>query len=184
MQLLNMAAQLELPVITAAADGAACEVLAQHMMDQEASVSEPFRYDCPLYGVHLCAPILKTGPLVSLTDPPHARKTCRNQPQHGTHTASLGIGYLVNKSLIDLQRTGLAGLVKSDVEDVDKQDDGAAHRLFHASALAAATFVPSSLDDAEAITTTRKESLEIRQGFEGVFVYLFIFGKSFTRFCS
>ena len=177
MRLLNMAAQLELPVITTAADGVACEVLAQHMMDQEASVSEPFRYDYPLYGVHLCAPILKTGPLVSLTDPPHTWKTCWNQPQHRTHTASLGIGYLVNKSLIDLQQTGLAGLVKSDVEDVDKQDDGAARWLFHASALSAATFVPSSSDGAVATTTQQ----EIRQGFEGVFVYLFIFGKSFAQ---
>ncbi|KAL4066532.1 hypothetical protein J3A83DRAFT_4189827 [Scleroderma citrinum] len=72
MLLLNMAAQLGLPVITAAADGAACEVLAQHMMDQEASVSELFQYDYPLYGIHLCSPVLKTDPIVSITNPLHA----------------------------------------------------------------------------------------------------------------
>ncbi|KAF9232090.1 hypothetical protein BU15DRAFT_90744 [Melanogaster broomeanus] len=105
-------AQLNIPVISAAADGAASELLSQNLMDQEGSSSKPFI---------LRAPVFKTGPL-----------TCRNQPQHGTHTASLGIGYLVNKSLLSLQATGSAGLVKHDVEDVDKQDDGAARRMFHA----------------------------------------------------
>ena len=71
--------------------------------------------------------------------------------------------------------------MKSDVEDVDKQDDGAARRLFHASALSAATFVPSSSDGATVATTTQRE---IRKGFEGVFVYLFIFGKSSAQFLA
>ena len=91
------------------------------------STLPPFTYDHPAYGIHLRAPVFpETGPVVSVTDPHHAVKTGRNQPQHGTHTASLGCGYLVYRSLVDLYETGNAGLVLRDVEGVDKQDDGAA----------------------------------------------------------
>ncbi|KAH7911457.1 hypothetical protein BJ138DRAFT_1126007 [Hygrophoropsis aurantiaca] len=177
MNLLTMASRLNLPVISCAADGAASELSAQAMMDSEASHSVPLTYDYSMYGIHLRAPVFEgTGPLVSLTDPPHARKTCRNQPQHGTHTASLGIGYLVNRSLVDLFRTGKSGMVQRDVEDVDKQDDGAARRVFHYTALLATT-----VSDAE---DTDKENRTIRNGFEGLFVYLFIFGTLFDAWLS
>lgn len=75
-----------------------------------------------MYGIRLCAPVFKTGPLISVTDPPHARKTARNQPA-GAHTASLGSGYLVNRSLIDIYLLPGAGLQLRDVDNVDKQDD-------------------------------------------------------------
>jgi hypothetical protein len=93
-------------IISFAADGAASDLLSQCMMDHETSVTEPFTYSYPLYGIHLLAPVLKTGPLISITDLLHTQKTCHNQPQHGTHTASLGVGFLVNKLLIELQKTG------------------------------------------------------------------------------
>ncbi|KAF8835608.1 hypothetical protein BDN67DRAFT_984506 [Paxillus ammoniavirescens] len=183
MQLIDMAARLDLPIISAAADGAASELRSQWMMDQEGStVAKPFTYTNVRYGIHLQAPVFKTGPLVSITDPPHACKTCWNQPQHGTHTASLGIGYLVNKSFIDLQKIEGSGLLKRDVEDVDKQDDGAARRIFHDVALYAATEPVSSLPSSTATVATvtahctMGEQRKIREGFEGVFVYLLIFG--------
>jgi len=161
-----MAANLELPVVAFAADGAASELSAQNLMDKEASQLPHITYDFPLYGVHLRAPVFrKTGPLVSISDPPHGRKTCRNQPQHGTHTSSLGIGYLVNQSLLDLQKTGDSGLMFRDVQDVDKQDDGAARRLFHFTALWSTTEYEGS-------------GRKIKDGFHGLFVYLFVFGLS------
>ncbi|KAG1894525.1 uncharacterized protein F5891DRAFT_897860, partial [Suillus fuscotomentosus] len=170
MSLLHMAARLEIHIISFAGDGAASELLSQCMMDHEASVTEPFTYSYPLYGIHLQAPVLKTGPLISIMDPPHARKTCRNQPQHGTHTASLGVRFLVNKSLVDLQKTGVSGLVTRDVVDVDKKDDGAARRIFHATALLAA------VEEGQQCT--------IRDSFEGIFVYLFVFGLLFDAWIS
>ncbi|KAI0739803.1 hypothetical protein C8Q80DRAFT_1124129 [Daedaleopsis nitida] len=122
------------------ADGAASELGAQNLMDHEQTDLPPLKYDYPRYGIHLCAPVFSvTGPLVSVQDPLHARKTCRNQPQHGTHTCSLGRGYLVNRSLLMLYRTGSSGPQLRDVQDVDKQDDGAARRLFHHMALNAMT---------------------------------------------
>ncbi|KAJ3715441.1 hypothetical protein C8R42DRAFT_725798 [Lentinula raphanica] len=57
-------------------------------------------------------------------DAPHARKTARNQPQHGTHTASLGSAYLVNRSLVDIYMLEGSGLMPlRDVDNADKQGD-------------------------------------------------------------
>jgi hypothetical protein len=170
MNLLCMAKRLNLPVIVFAADGAASELSAQTMMDKEKSELEPITYEYARFGIALRAPVFEgTGPLVSVTDPPHARKTCRNQPLYGTHTASMGTGYIVSRSLVDLYKTTDSGLVLRDVEDVDKQDDGAARRLFHIKALAAMTIENNGV-------------CSIREGFLGLFVYLFIFGMfaSFT----
>ena len=116
------------------------------------------------YGVYLTAPVFKTGHLISPTDCPHSRKTGRNQPQYGTHTASMGAGFLTNRSLVDLFKTGFSGLVLKDVENVDKRDDGAAQRAFHTVANEACTIIENG-------------NHKIQEGFLGLFVYLFIFGK-------
>ncbi|TFK63713.1 hypothetical protein BDN72DRAFT_731604, partial [Pluteus cervinus] len=174
LELQKMAANAKLPIIALAADGASTEVLAQHLMDSEQSEEPPLQYLYPLYGIKLEAPVFRvTGPLISVTDPPHARKTARNQPQYGTHTASLGIGYLVNRSLIDLQHLGTSGLMVRDVENVDKQDDGAARRVFHSLALQA-MMIPS-----EGTSPAR-----IRSGFEGITVYFFVLGTLFEAWMS
>ncbi|KAJ3489093.1 hypothetical protein NLJ89_g11559 [Agrocybe chaxingu] len=129
LKLQAMAAQLKLPLIAFAADGAAVELAAQYLMDHTQSDQPPLTYDYPLYGIHLQAPVFSdTGPLISITDPSHAVKTARNQAQYGTHTASLGAGHLINQSLVDLYLVEGSGLVIRDVENVDKQDDGAARR--------------------------------------------------------
>lgn len=166
MKLLKMAARLDLKVLVLAADGAAPELLAQEMMDQEASDHPPLTYKYPLYGIFLKAPVFKTGPLISLSDPPHTRKTGRNQPQYGTHTARMGAGFLVNRLLVDLFETEVSGLVLKDIENVDKQDDGAAHRVFHIIALKATTVLENGV---------RK----IREGLLGLFVYLFVLDRLF-----
>ena len=160
-----MASQLGLLIISFAADGAASELNAQIKMDTRASDLEPVMYTYPAYGISLKAPVFKnTGPLVSITDPEHARKTTRNQPQHGTHTASLGQGHLVYRTLVQLQSVSKCGLVLSDVHNVDKQDDGAARRLFHTAAFKATTY---SEGDGEVC---------IKDEFLGLHVYLFVFG--------
>jgi hypothetical protein len=164
MVLLKMAARLDLKVLVMAADGAAPELAAQEMMDREITNRPPLTYEYPLYGVFLRAPVFESGPLISPSDPPHSQKTSRNQPQYGTHTASMGAGYLTHRSLVDLFETGDSGLVLKDVENVDKQDDGAARRVFHTVAL-------------EATTVVEHDIRIIREGFLGLFVYLFMFGE-------
>ncbi|KAF8162010.1 hypothetical protein BJ912DRAFT_935670 [Pholiota molesta] len=175
LKLQAMARQLNLPLIALAADGAAVELAAQLQMDHEQSEEPPLTYQYPLYGISLSIPVFTgTGPLISITDPPHARKTCHNQPQYGTHTASLGVGHLVNQSLVDLYRIPGSGLVIRDVENVDKQDDGAARSTTTSS--------PSTNeaggDTGEDATST------IRPGFEGIFAYLFIMGSLFEAWMN
>ncbi|KAJ3911642.1 hypothetical protein F5877DRAFT_55061 [Lentinula edodes] len=141
MRLMQMAEDLGLPIIAMVADGAATELSAQGLMDRKITTQPPLVYENHEYGIRLSAPVFKMGPLISVTDAPHARKTARNQPQHGTHTASLGTGYLVNRSLIDIYVLDGAGLMLRDVENVDKQDDGAARRIFHFNVLESVTEV-------------------------------------------
>ena len=167
LKLQAMASQLKLPLVSFAADGAAAELLAQYLMDNQQSQEPALTYSYPLYGIHLKAPVFtNTGPLILITDPAHAKKTARNQPQYGTHTASLGAGHLVNRSFIDLLHLFESGLVLRDVENVDKQDDGAARRIFHTNALKAM------------LNSEDPDKLSIQPGFEGVFAYLFILGAS------
>lgn len=49
------------------------------------------------------------------------------------------MGYIVNQSLVALYDTGSSSLVFCDIHNVDKQDDGAAQRVFHHQALEATT---------------------------------------------
>lgn len=82
-----------------AADGAARELSARDLMDQENTSQPHLTYDYPLFSIHIRVPVFSaTRPFVSVSDPPHGRKKCRNQPQH------------------------------EDVQDVDKPDNGAAWR--------------------------------------------------------
>ena len=160
LQLLRMAKRLDLKIITLSADGASAELSAQELMDQEQSALPPLAYDYPLYGVHLKCPVCTTGPNISPSDPPHLQKMFCNQNQYGMHTASMGAGYIVNVSLVALYDTGEAGLVLKDVENVDKQDDGAARCIFHTVAL-------------DATTTAESGVHKICNSFHGLFVYTF-----------
>lgn len=161
-----MAAQLKMPVVSIAADGASTEVAAQLLLDGMPSDLPPLTYEYPQYGISVKAVNLPdTGPFAPVTDPEHAKKTTRNQPQHGTHTASLGTGYLVNGSLVDLSDVADSGLKRSDVVGVDKQDDGAARRLFHHKALLATTFEKDGVR-------------HVLEKFIGTHFYLFIHGMS------
>ncbi|KAJ4480786.1 hypothetical protein C8R41DRAFT_771229 [Lentinula lateritia] len=175
MCLVEMAGQLDMHIVALVADGAATELSAQALMDQE-QTAQPLIYENPVYGVRLSAPVLKTGPLISVTDAPHARKTARNQPQHGTHTASLGVGYLVNRSLIDVYSLPGSGLQFRDVDNVDKQDDGAARRIFHTNVLDSLVEKKQSHEPSSEPT--------IQAGFEGTFAYLFVLGSLFEAWMN
>ncbi|EIW75341.1 hypothetical protein CONPUDRAFT_159467 [Coniophora puteana RWD-64-598 SS2] len=202
MVFLSMAAAVHLPVVTSAADGAAVEAAAQLLMDQEVGTGKAVVYENICFGLKLRAPIHKhTGLLVSITCSWHGKKTSRNNPQYGAHTAMMGIGHVINQDLIDLYKTGESGLgprnrtvparlaglrrssrsarlpvstlfwlVQGDVKDVNKQDDGAARRLYSEEAFYATTSVDEKADDV------------IKPGFKGLNVWLFMFGVTFEAY--
>jgi hypothetical protein len=145
LKLLKMAEHLELKILVLAVDGADPESVSQQMMDQEASDAPPLIYEYKLYGIHVQAPVFKTGPLILVPDPLHSRKTGQNQPQYGTHTASMGTGFLVNRSLVDVFEIEGSGLQLNHVENVDKQDDGAARHVYHLVALMTTTILENGI---------------------------------------
>jgi hypothetical protein len=112
---------------------------------------------------------MKTGPVVSGQDAGHGKKTARNQPQSGSKSEAMGGEVMVNQTLVYLQETGESGLLPSDTKNVDKQDDGPARHLFHIKAL-------------QACTIGEGDQITIREGFGGLFVYLFVLGKCWLNF--
>ena len=164
MKLLRMAGQLDIKLITCASDGAASALAAQNLIDNEASIGEPLTYENAEHGYAIKVPVLKTGPMKLDQDPEHGRKTGQNQPQHGTKTASLGVGFVVNHSLVGLCETPDSGMHRADVVNVDKQDDGAARQFYHPKALRACTEVVDGV-------------CCVKEDFKGLFVYQFVLGN-------
>lgn len=156
-------ARLGLPIIGAAADGAASEVLAQELCDAEESEFEPITYRNATYGVNIKANVFSTGPFSSFTDPHHTLKTARNQPQYASHNGSLGVGHITNYDAVQLSKVKSARLYLRDVHNVDRQDDGAARRFFHHNAL-------------KAMTVDKDGELTIHEDFLGLFFYCFVLG--------
>ncbi|KAJ6543068.1 hypothetical protein B0H19DRAFT_1268241 [Mycena capillaripes] len=177
LKLLKMAANLNMQIVSFAADGASAELAAQGLLDnyKDRTLLPPVTYTNVKYGLSLKAPVFPTtGPVVSLSDAPHGKKTCKNQNTYGTHTASLGISFITFRLLIMLYLTGCAGLKKKDIEDSDKQDDGAARRLFYFLVfLAMSEEIPDSGGE-----------LRIQEEFTGLFVYLWVFGTLFDAWMS
>ncbi|KAJ7266521.1 hypothetical protein C8J57DRAFT_977001, partial [Mycena rebaudengoi] len=168
-KLLKIAAELSLSIISFAADGAASELAAQNLMDSQKTPFPPIVYDYPQYGIHLKAPVMVTGPVVSIQDPHHGKKTGRNGPQHGTKTESLGKDVVVNRTLVQLYETGKSGMMSSDINNVDKQDDAPARRLFHIIAL-------------RACTTDEGDETKIHEGFGGLFPFCpWLLGTEFVE---
>lgn len=121
------------------------------------------------YGFDVTIPIFPgTGPLVTVPDPSHVRKVLRDNEQSGTHLLTMGDHFLAHNTLVALREQTNSGMVKKDVIGTDKQDDGAAIRLFHSNALRAC-LVPS------------QETVDPR--FTLLFPVNFAFGMSPYYFC-
>lgn len=167
MTLRIMGGEFGMEILGGAGDGAASELAAQNLMDCEATEEDPMCYKYARYGVQVRANIYtKTGPFISHQDPPHGAKTGRNQPLHGTKASSLGTGFLSAQVLMSICTAGQSGLVRNDVFNVDKQDDGAARRFYGASVLEAATTVNS--ETGEHVVDPK---------YSGLFVYNYFLGK-------
>ena len=115
------------------ADGARSEFNAQKQIMNSSSTY--FTFDDPFYNVHFKVPIINGRPLVCVQDPKHAKKTARNQLFTGARLLSLGIDTARYDQLYQLAHQDDHILLKRDVLNVDKQDDGAAYRLFHSDVL-------------------------------------------------
>ncbi|GBC05191.1 hypothetical protein RclHR1_00610003 [Rhizophagus clarus] len=155
---LDFARQNNLNILSMGADGARSEFNAQTKIMNSSSTY--FTFDDPFYNVHFKVPVIHGRPLVRVQDPKHAKKTARNQLFTGARHLSLGIDTVRYDQLYLLAHQDKHTLLKRDVLNVDKQDDGAAYRMFHSDNLLQiiqAENVPSDMI--------------------GLFIYLFVLGE-------
>ena len=161
-QVIEMAYTANLNILSFGADGARSEFNAQSIIMNEAS--DFLEYKDSFYKIHFKVPIYNGRPFIRIQDPKHAKKTARNQIFSGAKLLSLGIDTVRYDQLFELAHKSQHFLLKRDVLNVDKQDDGAALRTFHSNNLMQIP-VNDILTD---------ETI-------GLFVYLFVLGNYFTN---
>jgi hypothetical protein len=130
---LSLCQRAGLAVISCGSDGTSSEVGAHDIIHN--SASEHLTFSIEKFGFIFSIPIFPTGPLVTVPDPSHVQKVLQNNKQSGTHLLSVGNHCLTHQTLVVLCKEPNSGMVKKDVENTDKQDDGVAIRLFHSNAL-------------------------------------------------
>lgn len=147
-------------VLSYALDGGGAEKGAQRLTLSE-QTSEYLEVTAPEFNVSFRTPMLDGVPLIMVQDVEHARKTFRNNLTSGARLMLLGKSLICYEYLLRMLGYEGSGIVQSDLMWQDKQDDGAALRLFNAQALASLI-----------------EDRKIKEGMEGLFTLLSIFGMS------
>ena len=104
-------------------------------------------------------PIYRNLPIITVQDSKYAKKTACNQLHSGARLLILGNNVILYRHLLTLAQAENHAIYIQDVVNVDKQDDGAAYRLFHSDVL-------------EQICQNEQDDNEI----QSLFVYLFVLG--------
>ncbi|GBB85928.1 hypothetical protein RclHR1_12370004 [Rhizophagus clarus] len=112
-------------------------------------------------------PIYRNLPIITVQDVKHAKKTARNQLYLGVRLLILGNNVILYRHLLTLAQAKNHAIYIRDIINVDKQDDGAAYRLFH-------------LDVLEQIYQSELENNEM----QSLFVYLFVLGDLFDSYLN
>jgi len=102
------------------------------------------------------------GPVVRVQDPKHVKKTARNVVMSGARVLTFGKSTARFEHFLRLSNSPTSVMYKNDVIKLDRQDDGAAYRAFCFQNLA---------------QCLNNNQNEIKEGYEGFFIYLFVLGK-------
>jgi hypothetical protein len=152
-QVEEMLADRGLYHVSASADGAAVEQSVVRTIEQEAVEAKnvhSWTFNHPETGLPsllLQTPKLTNGrPRILINDGLHNRKNLRNAILTGTRALTLGFRLVHFFLLLLIVQAADSPLMKSDVINVDKQDDRAAARLFASSTL---EFISRTLLDPE-----------------------------------
>src|ERR1044071_314275 len=132
-QVIEMAYTANLNILSFRADGARSEFNAQSIIMNEAL--DFLEYKDTFYKIHFKVPIYNGKPFIRVQDPKHAKKTARNQMFSEAKLLLLGIYTICYDQLFELAHQSQHFLLKRDVLNVDKQDDGAALRTFYSNNL-------------------------------------------------
>ncbi|CAB4419112.1 unnamed protein product [Rhizophagus irregularis] len=159
-QVLELAAHFKIHILSIGADGASIEIKAQKNIMQ-ANTQTKLEFNDELYNIKLHCPVIPNiGPIVCISDPKHAKKNGRNSIFSGARMLTFGDSFLGFGHVLGLSKSSNSALYHADVLNVDKQDDGAAYRLFSHEFLY------------EVTQTLNSDSKN-----KGLLVYLFIIGE-------
>lgn len=159
--LRELASKAGIKVLSTGADGAATEFKAHKQLRLTTGDSR-LLYSNDEFGIHMSCPVWdSTGPLITVIDPPHARKGVKTNMESGTHLITLGSAYICHAVLMELLKIPGCPLFIKDVYNSDKQDDGAARRLLHPSLL-------------QSLLNSNGELID--QRFKGFFIVNLVFG--------
>lgn len=149
---------------TMASDSAAAERKGQYITlhDPSIPIHHHLTYQHPSLPFRISIPVYATGPLIHLPDPLHALKSLRNALYTGTRFVIVG-NHCISFAMIErLYNLPNSGLYARDVYNADRQDDGAARRLFGAKTLQSIV----------------RDDGEFEGGFKGFAALAVVFGKS------
>ncbi|KAF8600363.1 hypothetical protein BDV93DRAFT_559500 [Ceratobasidium sp. AG-I] len=152
-----------LKLLATGLDGARSEVNA-HRQLCSAPCNSRLVYSNPRFGIHISCPVwTTTGPLVPVSDPPHARKNMKTNFETGTHLLVFGDSFVTHSLLMDLLAIPGCPLYVKDVYNAEKQDNGPARRILHPGLL-------------KTLVTDKNELID--QKFKGFFIMSFVFGSA------
>ncbi|GBB98477.1 hypothetical protein RclHR1_03240002 [Rhizophagus clarus] len=166
-KVVDMSIQANINLISIGADSAITEYNAQVLLMQGNDTQEFLTYDNEIYNVHFRAPIYSGKPIICIQDPKHAKKNGRNAIHSGARFLVLGNYTVRYDQIYQLAQEENFALYMRDVINVDKQDDGAAYRVF------CSTFLAQCQNNGH-----------LDHDKSALFVYLFIFGELFDSFLN
>ena len=160
-KVIQYAAQLKINIISFGSDGAANEFNAQSML-MNTSTTKNIIFEDQLYNIKFMCPVFsEIGPVIRVQDAKHGKKSGRNALFSGARLLTLGTGTARYDQILALSKMPDSVLYMRDVENTDRQDDGAAYRIF-CSAFLEQIYNQNSTQDPNK---------------HGLFIYLFIIGK-------
>ena len=160
-KVLEYAAQLKINIVSFGSDGAANEFNSQSMLINTPT-TERIIFEDKLYNIKFTCPVFpNVGPVIRIQDSKHGKKSGRNALFSGARLLTLGNGTARYDQILKLSKMPNSVLYKRDVENADRQDDGAAYRIFCSAFLGQVCDQNNSQDHSK----------------NGLFIYLFIIGK-------
>ncbi|GBC52657.2 hypothetical protein GLOIN_2v1787768 [Rhizophagus irregularis DAOM 181602=DAOM 197198] len=134
-KILEYAAQLKINIISFGSDGAANEFNSQSMLINTLT-TEKIIFEDKLYNIKFMCPVFPNiGPIIRIQDSKHGKKSGRNALFSGARLLTLGTGTARYDQILMLSKMPDSVLYKRDVENADRQDDGAAYQIFCSSFL-------------------------------------------------
>lgn len=121
---------MKINIVSFGSDGAANEFNVQSIL-MSTSTTENIIFEDQLYNIKFKCPVFpRIGPVIRVQDAKHGKKSGRNALFFGAKLLTLGTETARYDQILTLSKMSDSVLYMCDVENTDRQDDGAAYRIF------------------------------------------------------